>query len=81
MNVLQGTYDVREEIAKHLESRGILRKWLATQISISPTHLSAILKKERKLTDALLESMNSALQTHFTKDPPENAPHNMRATG
>jgi ribosome-binding protein aMBF1 (putative translation factor) len=81
MNVLQGTYDVRDEIAKHLEARGIQRKWLASKVNVSPSHLSFILKKDRKLTDELLNAMNSALQTQFTKDPPDSTSHNMRAAG
>lgn len=57
--------DVRDVICQHLKNKGIKQTWLASQLSVSDTHLTLIFQKQRDLTEDNLRKVNSALGTKF----------------
>lgn len=58
--------DARDKVIEFLETRGTTKKWLASKISLSPSSLTRILNKERKLTQDTLDKINEVLKTDFT---------------
>lgn len=65
MKIVNKKDDPRTKIATHLKGKGIMQKWLAEKVDISPTQLHFILNRERDLSDELRGKINAALETNF----------------
>lgn len=57
--------DPAKLIEKHLHDRGIKISKVADECLITTSHLSRVLKKERQLTQNILDKINSFLNTNF----------------